>query len=291
MEVKKTTSGKRKSGIRWLLRIIVLILVVLFIHRQNTTVGMTHYEVVSDKIPKGFDLFRIVQISDLHDAEFGDNHIELVNKVKMATPGAIFITGDFIDSNRYNLKKSLRLIEEIQFVAPIYYVTGNHEIATGDSKHIKDRLEKLGVIVLSNEAHIIKSFPGSDIAIGGIEDPLSSSLEDDEVVEASIIQTFKNVPDDMFKILLSHRPESFDIYTAHGVDVTFSGHAHGGQFRIPGIGGLVSPGQGWFPKYTSGIHEKHGNRMVVSRGLGNSIVPIRLFNQPEIIVVTLRKKN
>ena len=93
----------------------------------------------------------------------------------------------------------------------------------------------------------------------------------------------------MFKILLSHRPEYFDVYVQNGVDVTFSGHAHGGQVRFPGFGGMVSPGQGIFPKLTSGIHEKEGSQLVVSRGIGNSIFPVRIFNQPEIVVVTFRK--
>jgi uncharacterized protein len=285
----KTTKIKKPLRRKWFLILFIIVLLSFVIYKGNTTVGVTHYEIVSDKMPDSYDKYKIVQISDLHDAEFGENHSDVVNRVKMITPQAIFITGDFIDSNRYNLEQSLILIEELQFVAPIYYVTGNHEIATQDMVRIQEALENLGVRVLSDEADVITMFPDSAIAIGGIEDPLASELEDDEAVKTSIEKAFENVPEDMFKILLSHRPEQFDIYAEEGIDVTFSGHAHGGQFRIPGIGGLVSPGQGWFPKYSSGVHEKNGSHLVVSRGLGNSIIPVRLFNQPEIVVVTLSK--
>ena len=285
----ETTKLKKPPRRKWFFILLIIGLLSFVIYKGNTTVGVTRYEIVSDKIPDAYDTYRIVQISDLHDAEFGDNHSDVVNRVKMITPQAIFITGDFIDSNRYNLEQSLILIEELQFVAPIYYVTGNHEIATQDMERIHEALEDLGVRVLSDEADVITLFPDSSIAIGGIEDPLASGLEDDEAVKLSIEKAFENVPDDMFKILLSHRPEQFNVYAEKEIDLTFSGHAHGGQFRIPGIGGLISPGQGWFPKYSSGIHEKNGSHLVVSRGLGNSIIPVRLFNQPEIVVVTLRK--
>ncbi|MFS0574902.1 metallophosphoesterase [Sporosarcina sp. 179-K 3D1 HS] len=250
--------------------------------------GVTFYEVTSERIPDSFDYYRIVQLSDLHDAEFGDNHRELVKRVKMLTPSVIFITGDFIDSNRYDLERSLTLIEELQFVAPFYFVTGNHEIATNDEKHIKEELEKLGVRVLSNESLYVTGNEGDLIAVGGIEDPLAHGTDDATTVGMSIEKTFQDVPESVYKILLSHRPEQFEQYVKADVDLTFSGHAHGGQIRIPGIGGLLSPGQGWFPRYTSGIHEQDGSLMVISRGLGNSIVPLRLFNQPEIVVVTLR---
>ncbi|MFJ7934892.1 metallophosphoesterase [Sporosarcina sp. NPDC096371] len=284
-----SSTPKKNKRRKWLLIVVIAGLLCLFTYRGNTTVGVTEYEIVSDKVPADFNLYKIVQLSDLHDAKFGENYVELVNKVKMIAPDSIFITGDFIDSNRYNLEQSLLLIEGLQWGVPIYYVTGNHEIATNDTERIKAALTDLGVKVLSDEAEIIPSISDSAIAIGGIEDPLSSYLDDDEAIKASINQAFENVPDEQFKILLSHRPEQFEEYVKQGIDVTFSGHAHGGQFRIPGLGGLVSPGQGWFPKYTSGVHSGEGSHMVVSRGLGNSIIPVRLFNQPEIVVVTLKK--
>lgn len=251
------------------------------------TVGVTEYTIHSTKIPSQFDSFRIVQISDLHDAKFGERHADLVKKVKELSPDAIFITGDFIDSNRFDLDRSMELIEELHQVAPFYYVTGNHEISSNETEQILVRLTEQGVQTLSNEAVIIER-EGQQIAIGGIDDPLSSSKEDDEAVKEFILQAFQGVPNSMYKILLSHRPEQFNTYQDLKIDLIMSGHAHGGQIRIPGIGGLVAPGQGWLPDYSEGLHSKNGSHMIISRGIGNSIIPVRFLNQPEIVLVELR---
>ena len=289
MESTAITSKKNRKTI-WLLMIALLFVFILLTYWGNTTVGVTQYTIVSDNVPADFNQYKIVQLSDLHDAKFGENHADVVDKVKLITPDVIFITGDFIDSNRYNLEQSLLLVERLQGVAPMYYVTGNHEIATNDMVRIKAELEDLGVQVLSDEAEIITLNQDDAIAIGGIEDPLFSYLDDEEAVKTSMNRAFEHVPDGMFKILLSHRPEQFEAYVEQGMDIIFSGHAHGGQFQFPGLGGLVSPGQGWFPTYTAGVHKKDDSQMVVSRGLGNSIIPIRIFNQPEIVVVTLKNE-
>lgn len=269
--------------------IVFLSIIGYLLYKGNTTVGTSSYEVSSNRLPASFDGFKIAQISDLHDSLLGENHAYVVDEIRNIAPQAIFITGDLIDSNRYDLEKSLLLIKELENVAPIYYVTGNHEVATNDVDHIKESLRELGVRVLTDEADLIASEEGETIAIGGIEDPLGSSLGDEVAVEQSVAQAFKNVSGDVYKVLLSHRPEQFDTYAVNKIDVTFSGHAHGGQFRIPGLGGLVSPGQGLFPKLTSGVHEKNTSQLVISRGLGNSIMPVRIFNKPEIVAVTLRR--
>lgn len=268
---------------------LLLTLIVITVYRGNTTVGTSYYEISSHRLPSSFEGYKILQLSDLHDAKFGKGHERVVERVKSAKPDVIFITGDFIDGNRYDLKQSLQLIEKIKDVAPIYYVTGNHEISTNDVARIKDSLQKLGVRVLSDQAERIRSAQNESILIGGIEDPLSSTLADEVAVEEAIQHAFKGYSKNEFRILLSHRPEFWDLYVKDKIDVTFSGHAHGGQFRIPGFGGMIAPGQGFLPKITEGVHEKEGSQLVVSRGLGNSVLPIRLFNPPEIIVVTLRR--
>lgn len=274
---------------KFTLVILFLSIIGYLLYKGNTTVGTSTYEVPSNRLPASFDGFKIAQISDLHDSLLGENHAYVVDEIRSIAPQAIFITGDLIDSNRYDLEKSLLIIKELENIAPIYYVTGNHEIATNDVDHIKESLRELGVRVLTDEADLIASDEGEKIAIGGIEDPLGSSLGDELAVEQSVARAFKKVSGDVYKVLLSHRPEQFDTYVANKIDVTFSGHAHGGQFRIPGLGGLVSPGQGLFPKLTSGVHEKNESQLVISRGLGNSIVPVRIFNKPEIVAVTLRR--
>lgn len=267
--------------------VIIVLFFIVAIYQSNWTVGVTRYDVTSNKLPQSFDSFTIVQLSDLHDATFGEKFSMIVKKVRNEDPDIVVITGDLIDSNRYHLEQSLALVEELIAYYPIYYVTGNHEIATNEAEHIKATLRSLGVHVLSNEAMILKMNEAS-IAIGGIEDLLQSPLADDVAARLFVDTAFANVPTNMYKMLLSHRPEQFQTYMDANIDVTFTGHAHGGQVRIPGIGGLVAPGQGWFPKYTAGVHEQQGRQMVISRGLGNSIIPLRLFNAPEIVVVTLR---
>ena len=276
---------------KFLLAVIILVIVTFAIYKGNTTVEMSYHEVDFNRLPASFDGYKIVQLSDLHDSLFGENHSNVVDEIKKVSPQAIFITGDFIDRNRYDLEQSLLIVKELQDVAPIYYVTGNHEIATNDVDHIKESLREFGVRVLTDEADVIRSREGETIAIGGVEDPLESSLEDDIAVQQSITQAFESVSEDVFKMLLSHRPEQFETYATNQIDLTFSGHAHGGQFRIPGFGGLLSPGQGFFPKLTSGVHEKDSSQLVISRGLGNSIMPVRIFNKPEIVTVTLRRNS
>ncbi|WP_391206264.1 metallophosphoesterase [Psychrobacillus sp. L4] len=259
----------------------LLLVIAAILYTGNKSIKTTEITVESKKIPASFNGLKIVQISDLHDATFGKNQARLVKKIKHANPDLIFITGDLIDSNRYDLGNSLKVVEQIVSIAPIYYVTGNHEISTNDVEHIKSKLADLGVHVLSNKEQIIGK-NGERIRIIGIEDPLSG------VSVADALNKFKKTED--FTLVLSHRPETFQDYVDNQLDVVFTGHAHGGQFRIPGLGGLVAPGQGLFPKYTAGLYEEKDTKMIVSRGLGNSVIPFRVFNTPELVVVTLRAK-
>jgi len=260
-----------------LLMLFIVIIVLLYI--SNSWIQTTEIIVESDRVPDSYDGMKILQISDLHDATFGDNQEKLVKKVKKTKANLIFITGDLVDSNRYNLEQSLELVRQIIDFAPIYYVTGNHEIATNDTENIKNSLTELGVNVLSNEEQIIEH-KGEDIRIIGIEDPLNGVLVNEALSQFEV--------NDLFTLVLSHRPETFQDYVDYEMDVVFSGHAHGGQFRLPGIGGLVAPGQGLFPSYTAGMYSKNTTHMIVSRGLGNSVIPLRVFNSPEIVLVTLK---
>ncbi|QBP39664.1 metallophosphoesterase [Paenisporosarcina antarctica] len=266
-----------KKLVKYFLAIASLI---VFLYVNNNWLTVSKYIVESSKIPASFDGYRIVQVSDLHDATFGENQQRLVNKIQQEKPDMIVITGDIIDSNRYDLQNSLDLIDQIIELAEVYYVTGNHEVATNDVDEIKEQLTARGVRVLSNETLPIER-DGETISLTGIEDPLMGDVATDMIAAS-------NVPSDAFTVLLAHRPEDFQSYVDAGIDVTLSGHAHGGQFRIPFVGGLVAPGQGYFPKFTAGIYEQDQSKLIVSRGLGNSIIPIRLFNLPEIVVVTLK---
>ena len=163
-------------------------------------------------------------------------------------------------------------------LAPVYYVTGNHEIATGKVDEIKSSLSQLGVTVLSNEVETL-SIEGQTIEVFGIDDPLNGTRIADALA--------KHPRTDLPRLTLSHRPEVFEEYVRSEQSLVFSGHAHGGQIRIPGLGGLIAPGQGFFPQYTAGVYEEGETQMVVSRGLGNSLFPVRIFNRPEVVTVIL----
>ncbi|TWT06701.1 metallophosphoesterase [Planococcus sp. CPCC 101016] len=253
---------------------------------SNKWVQTTEYTLASDKLPEAFVGSKIVQVSDLHNASFGKNQSSLINKVKAANPDVIFLTGDLVDSNRYDLDASLVLVDALVEMSRVYYVTGNHEVASNKVEEITEALHDRGVTVLADDS-VEWERSGETIQIAGIDDPLMvPDLHEEEATRNSLDHA--QLTDD-FTLLLAHRPEYLPIYAEDGVDIVFSGHAHGGQIRIPGIGGLIAPGQGWFPKVTEGIFEKDQSKMVVSRGLGNSTFPVRIFNLPEIVVVTLEK--
>ena len=272
---------------------LFIVSALLFSIWQNNSIVVTQSDFVSDTIPKAFDQFIIVQISDLHNKSFGADQEKLLVKVHNELPDIIVITGDLIDQRKYNLETAMIFIRGAVKIAPVYYVSGNHEAWSGHYEIIKQSLIEAGVTVLDNDRSDIKRGENT-IKLLGVSDPdflTSSYLEE---TNASLLEeTLKGwatEENESFNVLLSHRPELFDVYQAANLDLVFSGHAHGGQIRLPFVGGFVAPDQGLFPKYTSGSYTEGATTMFVSRGLGNSIVPQRLFNRPEIVVVTLRSK-
>jgi hypothetical protein len=179
----------------------------------------------------------------------------------------------------------MKLVEEIVKLAPVYYVTGNHEWRSGRFSSLEERLKSSGVKVLRNEAKVITEGSLKIINVG-IDDPMFNV---DRGTEDNLERALGGSDEDKFRLLLAHSPELFGLYSDKGVDLIFSGHAHGGQFRIPFIGGLLAPNQGSFPKYSAVKYQQGKSTMIVSRGLGNSLFPQRLFNRPEVMVVRLVK--
>lgn len=269
---------------------IMVVLLIVFVYISNNLIEVSSIKVTSKKIPREFNAYKIVHLSDLHNKSFGKNQEKLVEKVAKISPDLIVITGDIIDSRRYDEVPSLKLVNSIRKIAPVYYVPGNHEMRSGRLKELEQQLIENGAVVLRNESIVLKKGLGQ-IVIGGIDDPNSSNsnVKENKIVQNRINDAIKNHSKDKYKILLSHRPEKFSIYIRNNIDLIFSGHAHGGQVRLPFLGGIIAPQQGFFPKYTSGKYEEGGSTMIVSRGLGNSLAPLRVFNRPEIIVVQLIK--
>ena len=280
----------KKKHIVILAIVAVLILLIIWIAYGNTDLETNKYNIKSENIPAEFDNFRIVQVSDLHNSEFGKNNEKLIEMLKKADADIIAITGDIIDSRRTNVDIALSFANEAVKIAPTYYVNGNHESRVPEEyEKLKQGLTDAGVTILENSSVDI-TIGDETITLIGINDPTFRMELVDDTIEQNIAHQLVNViPDnDNYKVLLAHRPEYFDVY-AGKVDLVLSGHAHGGQFIIPFVGGFVAPGQGLFPEYYTGSYIKENTEMIVSRGIGNSIIPFRVNNKPEIVVAELTK--
>lgn len=278
-----------KKQIVLLIVCIALCALIIWTIWSNTALEVNTFTIVSDRLPAAFSGFRIAQVSDLHNAEFGEDNEKLLAMLRQAEPDIIVITGDLIDSRHTDIAAALAFAEAAVKIAPCYYVAGNHEARISEYDNFRAALEAAGVNVLENQRVELER-GGEEIALLGVKDPSFQTdylMGDSASVMSDALQEL-SPEDDAYTILLSHRPELFDIYVKYGVDLVFSGHAHGGQFRLPFVGALVAPNQGLFPKYSAGLYSQGVTNMLVSRGIGNSIIPIRFNNRPEIVVVELR---
>jgi predicted MPP superfamily phosphohydrolase len=231
---------------------------------------------------------KIVLIADLHSTIYGENQEPLVNKIKRQNPDLILLSGDIVDDKIPILGTKL-LLSGIRNIAPVYYVTGNHEYWSNDIQAIRNELELYGVIILSDRYEKIV-VGGNEIIIAGIEDPDKKLYEDPEYDQAEgMKEAFEELDGiHLYKILLAHRPENIEYYKNYSFDLILSGHTHGGQVRLPFImNGLYAPDQGFFPKYAGGIY-KHGNlNHIISRGLSVDPRIPRIFNPPELVVIVI----
>ncbi len=335
--------------IRKKMTVFIIVLIVVFallelILWQNRALELNKLEIKSEKLPKAFDGYKILHISDLHNAEFGIKNRKLLALAEEACPDIIAITGDLIDRRRVNLQAAAELTENLVKIAPTYYVPGNHEARIDNYEAFKALLCSAGARVLDNKSEIITS-GGDQIAVLGVNDPAFGadiSVPEGEILDKFLAEAFSEglrnhesssenrndarqdfcnaksygcetlhgdksgfenrlptekasehgVESDekttIYSVLLTHRPQFFDLYADHGANLTLAGHVHGGQFRLPFLGGIYAPEQGFLPDYDGGIYEKSGSVMIVSRGMGNSKFPIRINNRPEIILIELK---
>ena len=282
-------TAKKKKFIFLAVAVIVLVALVIWIAWGNTALELNTYTISSSKLPQSFDGYRIAHVSDLHNTEMGKDNEKLLVMLRDADPDMIAITGDLIDSRNTDIEVALQFVREAVKIAPCYYVTGNHEARVNEYGELKAGMEVAGVTVLEDVRTEI-GMESETITLIGVNDPSYQTdylFGDSETVMNTKLEDL-HTGHDGFTILLSHRPELFDTYADQDIDVILSGHAHGGQFRLPFIGGLVAPNQGLFPEYDAGIYTEGNTNMLVSRGVGNSILPFRINNRPEVILIELQ---
>lgn len=284
--MKKFSVKKIKPSGVFIWTIIAAFLVVFMVWVVNgfrqDKFDISFYHMSSSKITANM---RIVQLADLHLKEFGENNCDLVNEVSKLSPDIIAITGDMANDNNSDYHVVTDLVKQLVEIAPVYYSYGNHEfkmVLFQDSNIGRD-IEAAGAKLLSNKYEVI-NVNGNKIAIGGI------CIENYTAGEENSTKFFEKYDKETeFKLLLSHSPEIFQGYmNEHPVDLALAGDAHGGQIRLPILGGLYAPGQGLFPEFAEGMHENVCNStLVISRGLGSSHHIPRFNNNPEIVVIDL----
>lgn len=280
------TKGKKHRGRGCLTALIILALIAaaaaFLIKDSREDLEISRYEVASQKLPESFDGFKIVQLSDLHGAEFGEDGMELVDKVGSLEPDMIALTGDFV-TDEGDLAAVEKLAARLVKLCPVYFVSGNHEFGSGLAIKVRNILERAGVKYLSNE-YLTLNRGDDEILLGGVEDPLAYA---DMLSPDELAQKMNDAAPDAFKILLGHRNYWMTEYPELPVDLIFCGHAHGGLIRIPGVGGLIGTDRRLFPDFDAGQFNNGRYTLIVSRGLGNSVPIPRIFNRPEIVCVEL----
>lgn len=280
------TKGKKHRGRGCLTALIILALIAaaaaFLIKDSREDLEISRYEVASQKLPESFDGFKIVQLSDLHGAEFGEDGMELVDKVGSLEPDMIALTGDFV-TDEGDLAAVKKLAGRLTELCPVYFISGNHEFGSGLAVKVRNILEGAGVKYLSNE-YLTISRGDDEILLGGVEDSLAYA---DMLSPDELAQKMNDAAPDAFKILLGHRNYWMTEYPELPVDLIFCGHAHGGLIRIPGVGGLIGTDRRLFPDFDAGEYNNGRYTLIVSRGLGNSVPIPRVFNRPEIVCVEL----
>ena len=283
---------KRRKTI--IFTLIIIILAVIYYFLQLNWISVTTNIIHLGDLPKEFDGYSIVQLSDLHNQEFGNENERLVKKINKIQPDMIVITGDMLTNTREisnNGDVLIKLLENLNKEYPIYYVTGEHEEGLyyedrnkyqieGTKENYEKKLSNLGVTVLNDERTTITR-QDAKINVYGLKEHLTGEIQ--------IEKRLGKPNEEEVNILLSHRPVYFDEYTDWGADLIFSGDTHGGMIRLPIIGGVIST-EGFFPEYDGGLFNKENSIMVVSRGLGNNPIPLRINNRPEIVEIILKSK-
>lgn len=294
---KKNIRSNRKKYIKSAIVLLIVIALLLFCSYQNSHLETTYYSYKAEQLGAEFDGYRIVQISDLHNAKFGKHNQKLVDRIRECEPDMIVLTGDLVDSNHTNVDRAVQFVNEIVKICPVYYVTGNHEywLEASEYDELMSGLTGAGAVILDDQVVEISRGDAKFRLVGlddrSLSDGTLGTLLNDQAGQKEETADNENSEKKEFTVVLAHEPQYLARYAGTGVDLVLSGHAHGGQFRLPFVGGIVAPDQGFLPEYTAGEYYMNGTEMIVSRGLGNSVIPVRLFNYPQIVCVELVGKH
>lgn len=270
-----------------MLLFLIALVLLMWRYTDNTTLQLTTYQISSQTVPPQFDGFRIAQIADLHNTEFGENNADLLSLLRESEPDIIVFTGDQVDARKTRTDITVAFAKEAVKIAPCYLVTGNHEGSISEIYQLNTDLRDAGVIILEND---VLELPhnGAAVTLIGLADPTMSdrflTLGLDGATDAALSEL--SWDPSSYTILLSHHPEYLEIYSKYNIDLALCGHAHGGQIRLKNLG-VIAPNQGLFPKYDAGQYTVNNTTMILSRGLGNSSFPWRINNPPEVVMVEL----
>lgn len=265
----------------WWILPALAILVILALIALDERLTLRTYTVVSPKLTAEV---RLAVVTDFHSS---DNADDVVAMVASCAPDAVLLVGDLFDDDTANRppERTLSLMRQLSAQYPCYYVSGNHEAWTGEMDALYQQTEEAGVTVLRMSSGVL-TVRGQRIALCGIPDPYEMVFSGAPDTEEQIRQAMENVDSADFTVLLTHRPELLAKYAQFPLDLVVSGHAHGGQVRIPGVlNGLYAPNQGWFPKLAGGAYTQDGTTLIVSRGLAVRTRLPRIFNRPEVVLV------
>lgn len=299
--------------------IIILIIILLILGINiilNNCIVTTRYTVQNNKINNDLNGYKIVQLSDVHSIRNENKKEKIIEKVKEENPNIIFVTGDLVDTEYYSKQNSmyqqgeinqiekltLDFMKELVNIANVYFIYGNHELVLLDdpvNNEFAVALNELGIIILNNKLDTLQ-INNTTINLLGIQDPSTLYKDKKYAYIGNNKKKTKAILDDLttnndefnkmnFTILLAHRPEFFELYSDYDIDIAFTGHTHGGLIRLPIIRGIYSRAEGIFPEYSVGSYSKENITMIINSGIGYSEIPIRIFNPPEIVVITLNK--
>lgn len=287
---------QRVTFILMILLCIALLISCISLIISFLVIDVTNYKIESPKIPKSFDGFKILHLSDLHNFSYGEDNKRILDKVDEIKPDIVVLTGDMVNSDSKNFNTFYKLAKNISSKYEVYYIMGNHEMKLpgNDQVKLKAHLKSLKINLLDNTQKILKK-DNEYINIYGLEQPIytyKNNLKKNKTENLTLekMQQLLPLPDtNKFNILLSHSPFDFEIFSKWGADLVLSGHVHGGLIRLPFIGGVLSPERALFPKYSGGEYTLNNSKMILSRGLGNGTVNLRILNNPEICVIELKK--